>query len=347
MKGNETKISPARTGNHGLTASAVAKNLIYGQGYDEQFLGIRVPLPQLGKNLQKHIAINQYPGPNGDKVLDYIRFSVVYNKTKKLPFFTAVNIEGATEVLSKLHEPRISCVWQKDERIKSGADFFQYGNEDYISSGFQKGHMVRYYDPAWGNSDKTSKQAMQDTFCYTNCCPQVGAYNAGLWNDLEDYYMARAMYQDKRLTVFTGPIFNKAKQINNLLVPINFWKVVVYLNSEKKPEALAFIISQELAFEQMSREKLLVADKLVKARLTQADIERLFNDKNLKKWVVKLSLIESKTGLKFNLGNFDLNNEQAPLFHLNIKSPSTLNTQLAATETRSETVDFTNFIKAI
>jgi endonuclease G len=45
---------------------------------------------------------------------------------------------------------------------------------------------------------------MGDTFHFTNCCPQVGKFNAGLWNDLEDYYMARSIFQDNKISVFTG-----------------------------------------------------------------------------------------------------------------------------------------------
>jgi endonuclease G len=80
---------------------------------------------------------------------------------------------------------------------------------------------------------------MGDTFHFTNCCPQVGKFNAGLWNDLEDYYMARSIFQDNKISVFTGPIFNKAKLINNLLVPLNFWKVIVY-NKGNEIEAIDF-----------------------------------------------------------------------------------------------------------
>ncbi len=84
--------------------------------------------------------------------------------------------------------------------------------------------MVRYYDPAWGATEEIRKIAMGDTFHYTNCCPQLVNFNAGVWNDLEDYYISRAFFHDKKVTVFTGPIINKAERINKLPVPVNYWK---------------------------------------------------------------------------------------------------------------------------
>lgn len=289
------------------------------RGYDSKFLNKEIPLPTIDTDLQGDIAKNNSPNINGENYIDYSHFSVAFNKEKKLPFFTAVNIVGNSNEIATIHDKRSADKWFIDNRIKIGEDLFQFNDDDYAKSGFQRGHMVRFYDPAWGENKKERKIAMGDTFHYTNCCPQVGKYNAGVWNDLEDYYMARSIFKDDKVTVFTGPIFNKAKKINGLLVPLNFWKVIVY-NSAEGVEALAFLISQEIAMKDvlervMELEQFVVEAKKVKPTLKKEDIDKLFNEKNLKKWMVKIELIEEKTGINFGLNHVDVNKGKEKLFY--------------------------------
>ena len=365
-----------------INESAILDNdLKKRKGYDVDFLNKNLQIPKINDTeLQKSIAINEQPGTNGKLFLDYEHFSVQFNKEKKLPFFTAVNIIGKSNEIARIHDQRSGDVWYNDDRISINGNNFQYTNSDYKGSNLQKGHMVRFYDPAWGSTLEESKIAMGDTFHYTNCCPQVGKYNAGIWNDLEDYYMARSIFQDDKITVFTGPIFNKAKVINGLLVPLNFWKVIVY-NSGKEIEAIAFLISHELAIEglleKVKSEEMLLEIKQVNPTLKQADIERLFDVKGLKKFMVKVELIEEKTGIDFGLKNYDYNKNKAELFyenadHINALHPVSgfenflsknkkpgelvakpnrvleiMNYNKFVNEQKTEKIDYTEFIKAI
>jgi endonuclease G len=275
------------------------------KGYNANFLGIKVPLPHIAASLQDDIAIVQKDvGGNGDHVLDYTHFSVVFSKSKKLPFYTAVNIEGVTNLMNMVHEARGSDAWFADPRIVQGNNKFQYGNKEYEGSGFQKGHMVRYFDPAWGASALIKKQAMGDTFHFSNCCPQLPYYNSVVWNYLEDYYMARAIFQDKKITVFSGPIFNKAQNINGLLVPVNFWKVVVY-KTKTGLSAMGLIMSQEKYFDKLKERNLLAAGKIPARALTKDSITKLYNKKELIDAKVKISLIEEKTNIIFGLNDID------------------------------------------
>lgn len=231
-----------------------------------------------------------------------------------MPFYSAVNIEGKSNEIARVHDERGSNPWRIDNRLEVNGNNFQFTNDDYTNSGFQRGHMVRFYDPAWGETEDRRKIAMGDTFHFTNCCPQVGKFNAGLWNDLEDYYMARSIFQDNKISVFTGPIFNKAKLINDLLVPLNFWKVIVY-NKGNEIEAIGFLISHEIAMQKMLDELMSLEIKRVNPSLKAEDIERLFNKKDLKKWTVKIKLIEEKTGIKFGLNDVDINRNESHLFY--------------------------------
>ncbi|MEJ1619784.1 DNA/RNA non-specific endonuclease, partial [Escherichia coli] len=60
-------------------------------------------------------------------------------------------------------------------------ELFTAHNEDYLKSGWSRGHMA----PAGDN--KSSEQAMAETFYLSNIVPQNYENNAGFWNRLEMY----------------------------------------------------------------------------------------------------------------------------------------------------------------
>jgi DNA/RNA endonuclease G (NUC1) len=277
-------------------------------GYDVDFLDINLPLPVIKEQdeFAKLPMLSNDVGANGPHILDYTHFSIAFNKTTKMPFFTAVNIYGKTNVLGVVHEERGSDSWYTDDRIKEDKNTFQYGNSNYRGTGLAKGHLVRYYDPAWGD-DLTTKIAIGDTFHYTNCCPQIPYFNGVVWNYLEDYCIARSIFQDNKITLFAGPIFNKAQMIRGLLTPMNFWKILVYENNGKL-SALGFLMSQEPYLQKLKMKGMLLEEKknkTVAPTLTISDIERLFQKQELLTARIKISLIEEKTGLTFGLSEAD------------------------------------------
>jgi endonuclease G len=172
--------------------------------------------------------------------------------------------------------------------------------------------MVRYFDPAWGSTALIKKQAMGDTFHFSNCCPQLPYYNSVVWNYLEDYYLARAIFQDKKISVFTGPIFNKAQRINGLLVPVNFWKVVVY-KTKTGISAMGLIMSQEKYFNKLKAKSTLPEGIIPAQALTKDSISKLYSKKELIDAKVKISLIEEKTNIRFGLNDVDEKKDHAKL----------------------------------
>ncbi|WP_426584196.1 DNA/RNA non-specific endonuclease [Mucilaginibacter sp. R-33] len=302
------EIAIEQTGTHtvALEKAVHTDTLNDRKGYDPAFLGTALSLPKLKAGEENDLPVlTSGIGPNGDRILDYTHFSIAFNTAKKMPYYTAVNIYGKTNMLGMVHEERDSDSWYQDERISSRRGTVQYGNKDYKGSGFAKGHLVRYYDPAWGSAE-VSKIAIGDTFHYTNACPQIPYFNGVVWNYLEDYCIARSIFQDNKITLFAGPIFNKARQINGLLAPMNFWKILVY-EKEGQLRALGFLMSQEPYLSKLkpkpsALEKVL---KQVQPTLTRADIERLFKKQELFTARIKIALIEEKTGLSFGLNAAD------------------------------------------
>lgn len=304
-----------KKGNNFLLEAVHDADLNNRTGYDKNFLGVEVELPQITGNITDLVGTNPNPSVNGTNYLDYTHFSILFNKSKKLPFATAVNIQGLTNELGIVHETRDSDAWFQDNRIFENGTPYQFNNDDYRGSGFQKGHMVRYYDPAWGEDMEIKKKAIGDTFHFTNCCPQLRALNVGDWLNLENYTMARALFQDERVTVFAGPFFKNALQVEKLLVPVNFWKIVVYKKGNTI-EAIGFLLSQQLVFNKMIQESLIIETdkKYSNPTLKKEDIDKLFNKKNLKGYMVKIEELEEKTGLSFGLNSFDLNKDKDPHF---------------------------------
>jgi endonuclease G len=219
-------------------------------GYDGGFLGdaaeLNVPLPKLSTEMEAKAAVIEGAPSSERYILKYTNFSVVMNRERRLAFFTATNIDG-----TQIHRiKRKNDKWYYDPRIPREA---QVGGELYRGSDFDRGHLTRRLDPAWGENHE---QAEKDTFFFTNCTPQHHNFNTKTWLSLEDYLLEAAETQDFRATVFTGPVFSaedywfefrlKDQSLDRIQLPLQYWKVVVMINAEtQKLSATAYILSQK------------------------------------------------------------------------------------------------------
>ena len=215
------------------------------EGYDPEFLGagdLAVPLPKMSKAMMASAAVNRLAQEGAPSYeLPYHHFSVAFHRKRRLAYFTAVNIDGRTP----LREKREADKWSYDPRIDQEA---QVGNDFYAGTLFDRGHLVRRLDPAWGRSEGVAKAANDDTFHFTNCSPQHKRFNEGknLWAGLEDYLLDRAGDERRRMTVFTGPVFAKGDQeYRELPIPKRYWKVAVLPSKRGGLVATAFVVSQE------------------------------------------------------------------------------------------------------
>jgi endonuclease G len=215
------------------------------EGYDPAFLGgggRRVPLPEMTAAMVRIAAVNNEQPAGAPKYeLQYHHYSVVLNSKRRLAFFTAVNIDGNLEKnLGKREQDK----WIRDHRVD---DSLQIGDEWY-GKPFDRGHLVRRLDPAWGRSAKIAKTANDDTFHFTNCSPQHSRFNQGknLWQGLENYLLDTANKEERRITVFTGPIFEADDpDYEGVQIPKRFWKVAAFVRADGTMGACGFIVSQE------------------------------------------------------------------------------------------------------
>ncbi|MBO3662163.1 DNA/RNA non-specific endonuclease [Microbacterium stercoris] len=204
-------------------------------GYDPDFLTLPVPLPGLGRDAERDAA-----------VLDYVHFTVVLDRVRRLARLTAVNIDGAALV----DVPR-GDDWRLDDRVPAE---WQAGPEVYSRNDLDRGHLVRRRDPVWGDD---ARQANSDTFHYTNAAPQASGFNQSeqLWVGLEDHVLAYADAHDHRVSVFTAPVLGAEDlPYRGILVPLRFFKIAAWVRGGEL-RATGFVLDQSRAvdLEEISR----------------------------------------------------------------------------------------------
>ena len=236
-------LKPAAGGPESVGAEARPARPPAGRslGYAADFLGggAKVPLPGLPADLAAVAAVVDPAKAGTDRfVLAYTHFSVVMNAGRRMPFYSAVNIDGT----QLLRIPRQNTNWLLDPRIPAAA---QVGNEVYRGNDLDKGHMTRRLDPVWGPRP-TAARADADTFHYTNACPQHKDLNQREWSELEDYVLDNAGAEDLKVCVFTGPVFGPDdKEYRGVLLPNEFWKVVVIRKGASAAlSATGYVLSQ-------------------------------------------------------------------------------------------------------
>jgi endonuclease G len=201
------------------------------KGYDPRFIsGLPVPLP---RNVGR--PGDEAPVAGGGHVLRYTNFSTVMSKSRRIPLYTACNIDGKkTRKIKRAG----GDTWFLDGRV---ALEHQVGEELYTDNILDRGHLVRREDPVWGPD---AARANDDTFHFTNCAPQAGAMNQRTWLGLEDYVLGNTRVHLLRVCVFTGPVLRTSdRRYRDVLIPREFWKVVV-VRTPERPSATAYLVSQ-------------------------------------------------------------------------------------------------------
>lgn len=215
-------------------------------GYDPDFLGIRVPVPKLSRRLKKQATLG---------VLAYEHFSVLLNPTRKLAFWTAVNIDGANE---RRLANRAADVWWTDDRDDKAFRPYQVTNTFYRTSGFERGHLVRRLDPAWGADDDEAARGEADSFHFSNCSPQIPALNKQWWGKIENHVLETANANDQQICVFSGCLFtDDDPKYKGLNIPLAYWKVVAWTVGKTRPKlkSLAFFVKQDEAVAKLIKAK--------------------------------------------------------------------------------------------
>lgn len=259
-------------------------------GYDPDFLGITVPLP-------KPVSTkNIFKLPGGNYEIPYYHFSVVMNRKRRLAVFTAANVSADPALKKPGNRPDADYTraglsglgkndieqWFSDPRLPPDT---QLPDRFYTKDrkAFDKGHIVRREDVAWGRTYKELRAANGDTYHVTNCSPQVLGFNRSgsgedNWGDLENFVL-RAAKQEK-ISVFAGPVLGEEDPVFvgldddssvSIPVPVKFWKLLV-VESEGHLQAFAFVLEQSLADVNM---ELVISENWLPLMVPVSEIEEL------------------------------------------------------------------------
>ena len=169
--------------------------------------------------------------PDGvpEQMLRRAGYTASYNKTTKLPNWVAWHL---TADRTTGPAKRSGVDFQADMDVPAP----RAEDSDYYGSGYDRGHMC----PAADN--KYSEKAMEESFLFTNMCPQNGNLNRGDWNEMEQA-CRRWAKEYGGVYVVCGPILYKGKHKtigkNKVVVPEAFFKVV--LRTGETPKAIGFI----------------------------------------------------------------------------------------------------------
>lgn len=244
-------------------------NTDYGnrRGYDPGFLGLDVPVPAASApaGLAKQA--------NGESELRYTHFSVWMQKKRRLALMTASNIDASParkrpgnrpkhdynrDGLSGLRENDTEK-WFRDSRLTASEQLSdKFFTKD--RQAFDKGHIVRRDDVAWGDTYGEMQEANGDTFHITNCSPQVKGFNRSNtpgsttnWGNLENLVLGQA--ETEKLSLFAGPVLTDADKTFigvddagsvEVQIPSRYWKVIAARKAGKL-QVFAFMLKQSLA----------------------------------------------------------------------------------------------------
>ena len=140
-----------------------------------------------------------------------------------------------------------------------GAGFYDGGD----SNPYDKGHLTRRDDAAWGRDQAEALAANADSFHYTNAAPQHRFFNRSnqggghldLWGDLENFISKQGLAQRTRLSIFNGPVFGPHdKPLRGALAPLAFFKIVIWRDGNAAPGAVGFVLDQTTLIENLPEE---------------------------------------------------------------------------------------------
>ena len=257
------------------------------KGYSSRFLGIDIPMPEPIRSHRRFAAriIN-----SDSYILRYHKFSVIQHNVRMMPFISAINIEGNPSK-RKDDSERGKDIWLRDTRIPFDV---QLDDNYYKGSGFDRGHMSRREDANWGITAEDARRNADLTCIYTNACPQIKTLNQskynGLWGILENIVLEQGAYQERgatsRISVFNGPIFNESdRQYRGVQIPMEFYKIILWLTDDKDLKATAFKLSQDQLVDEIDFDK------------EQIDIDQ---NEQFKEYQINLKELQNKTKLDFS-----------------------------------------------
>ncbi len=189
-----------------------------------------------GQQRAKGIEIPAYLTDRDEEIVIHEGFTLSYNKKHLVPNWVAWVLKPER---NNGPEKRANN-FQPDLTIKKGPIAY---DSDYRGSGYDRGHMCPSAD------NKHTREAMNQCFLFSNMCPQTHTLNAGDWAQLETLCRKWAVAYDS-IYIVCGPIIEKGETYetigeNKVLVPKQFYKVILRWTGPNSAEAIGFIMNND------------------------------------------------------------------------------------------------------
>ncbi|GAB4287155.1 MAG: hypothetical protein Kow0068_12900 [Marinilabiliales bacterium] len=183
---------------------------------------------------------------NGEELIEHKAMVLVYNEKHEQAKWVAhiITPDISYGNISRTNDFRM------DTMVVTGtandSDYFirqilPDGKINYIGYGYDRGHLAPSADFRW------SKQALSESYLYSNISPQKAELNRQGWAELEDLLRKYVVDKNCSLYVVTGGVLNdslkKIKQsIHHVSIPEYFFKVVY---DEKNHRGIGFLMPND------------------------------------------------------------------------------------------------------
>ncbi len=164
-----------------------------------------------------------------DKIIKHAGYTVLFNDKNKQAKWVAYEL---TKDETTANFTRTDA-FLLDPQLKSN----QADQKDYYSSGYDRGHLAPAADMSY------SPTTMEESFYYSNICPQEPSFNRGIWKRLESLVRAWAI-ENSAIYIVTGPVFKNSNSTigpHKILVPTYFYKVILDY-TEPEIKGIGFIM---------------------------------------------------------------------------------------------------------
>jgi len=185
-----------------------------------------------------------------DEIISHTGYSFVYSEDHEQAKWVAYLLTAERVIPMVARKDN----FRPDPTVKTGTATV----DDYKNSGFDRGHLAPCADMRW------SKEAMDESFFFSNMSPQVPNFNQVTWEKLEELVRTWAKEYDT-LYIATGPVLReglpsiedmlsqsnkeKYKAKNRVSVPQYYYKVILCYNS-KDIKGIGFIMPNEKGLDQ-------------------------------------------------------------------------------------------------
>lgn len=192
-------------------------------------------------NGDKAIVYGGVPRPSSDaagaaslRVLTNRAYAVGYSDALGNPLWAAYRVQDLATIPTPAPRPE---KFETDRRTVA-----RVSPAAYSDSGYDRGHLA----PNYAIATRHGAAAQRETFLMSNVTPQLHAFNAGIWRDLEMKIATSYPARYAEVWVLTGPVFGaQPKRLRGGVgVPEAFFLIVIDEN-EGKLRTLALIVPQE------------------------------------------------------------------------------------------------------